>query len=258
MAQDNTKSRTFKEMMWVASSKIFTMLVLFLCNVFVARACGTADFALYATCITLVLLIDGVLGAPLDQTIIRFGVRNNSDVDQSHRMTSTLFKIKLLLGVIVIIAAALLAKPISVLLFSDVSHYRLVVVVSCAVLALFASRCVSTFLQLELNFRGYGMLDILQGLFRLLFLGLLIYFSVININYFVCAFGLGSAFAFLIMVKKIPTKYMFSTWATSSERGELIGFSLAVCGGLMLSTLTGRSDIIILSSQNTMETIQAP
>ncbi len=248
MPSEGSRLRPFLDMLRVVLAKGLSMGSLFLCGVLVARASGPAEFGLYSAALSLVLLLDGVVGSPFDIAAVRFGSAHADDRGRVERILGDTFRAKMLIGLALLLVALPLAEPIAGLLFSDPAESDIVVTALASALGLLALRGTAVALQVQNRFAEYARLDLLVAAGRILLVGLLFAFGVANAVPYLGTYGGMAAAVFLLAFVTIPQPSLRSGGAKPRDRRAMAGFAGITAATGMLGTLSGRADVLVLSS----------
>jgi len=239
-----------RELALVAGGKIFGLLSLFTCGVLVARTTGPEVYSLYAAALALVLLLDATIGSPLDWAMVRFGSLHRDEPARVERMLGGTFRLKLVIALGIGALAFLFREPLTRLLFPESSQPQLVPVILLSTLGLLALRGTAAYMQLQLRFRTYALLDMVAALIRLASVTLLFYLGIKIAPPYVAVYGLSAAATFLIGLLLIRQSYMWAPRPSAQDRRSIMRFFGATSAIIILGTISGRADILILSAMN--------
>jgi len=234
-----------KDLIKVLGAKLWLVLSLFVSGVIVARIATPAEFGLYAAALSLILILDGVLGAPLDTSGVRFASLYADDASRVDRFLGALFRLKLLVAIAV---GALLATSATVAGVPDWS-WVLIAAVAFSTVCLMAARSVMNYLQVNLRFGTYSSLDLLLASLRLLFVCIAAYIGVMTAGPYVALYGLGALLIVLFGLFRFRQNYLLAPWPERDDGRAMLRHAGLVSLVIMLGTLTGRSDILILEAR---------
>lgn len=237
----------------VVAGKLTVIGALFLSGVVAARVLGPDAYGRYAAALSLVLLLDGVAGAPLDLASVRFAsAHGGPDGPSSERVARFLgatFRIKLALAGIAPLAAAaaILAGP-----WPGMTPY-LALATAASLAGLLLLRATATFLQARMRFDRYAAVDVIQALLRLgLALGLALVPGAGPAGYLL-AYGGTSLLLFLLFTAVIPQPYLRAPWPEREDARAVLAFAGLTSLVVGLSTLTGRLDVVLLAATSAPE-----
>jgi O-antigen/teichoic acid export membrane protein len=142
----------------VAAPKLAGGLFLVLLNALLIQIVEPADYGLYAVAITLILLIDAIMGASFDLAIIRLRAEGQGGAE-SDAIERAALHLKLGLMALAALLAALGGTPLSALLFDSTSETHLILLSCFAGAALLALRSVLVHLQIEAEFLRYALVE---------------------------------------------------------------------------------------------------
>ena len=239
--------RALAEIARVAGGKTITVGSLVLCNLVVARASeSAAEYGLYASGIALALILDAVIGFPLDISTVRFAALHASELDRTAQLHAAVFRVKLLAGGALLAVVATLNIPLSTLLFGAESGGVLALAVLVAV-ALLMVRSTSVLLQVRGEFTLYAALDTLQGVLRLALVTATAALPVHSAETFLAAYALGTGLAFALGLRLVSQRYIAESWPTLSELREAAAHAGLATVIVVLGTLTGRADVPVVA-----------
>jgi len=242
-------SSAIRHFVWVACGKLFVLGSLFACGVIVARAAETpAEYALFAAGLTLVLLMDAVLGSPLDLATVRFAALHADDPHRVDRFASALFRIKLILGGAAAAVSLLAAQSLAALLFDSPDHIALLLIAVGSALALLLIRGTAVYLQIHFRFSRYALLDGAQGVLRLVMTVALLLAGVASVEWYLTSYGLAAGLAFVVGILWIRQPYLLADWPPRADVRAILAFVSSTSGIVILGTITGRSDILFLTA----------
>lgn len=220
-----------------------------LLNFFLLRYFGPEYFGAISVCVTMILLVDAITGAAVDMGVVRLAPAYRS-TDPAHGLR--------------IQQAALLGKPIALLflllplliardqvaglLFDgrEVASGLLVVTIT-AVLGLAILRSIQTHLQVEGNFRAYGMADVILNAIRYGGVGILLWTAVATpwrvLSLYAIAPFAASAVTFLTSGRKL-----FTLRIDRTALSELIATVKWYAGATAVGSFITRMDLLMVST----------
>jgi O-antigen/teichoic acid export membrane protein len=233
----------------VLAGKLLALGSLFVCGVLAARAVTPSEYGLYSAGLALVLLLDALIGAPFDIAAVRFGAEHGDDPDRVARLMGTTFRSKLVLGVLVLVLGMALARPLAALLFADASRRGMVALALLGTVALLALRGTAVSLQVQLRFRDYARLDAAQGSLRIAIVVALFVAGFRTADAYLATYVGAAAVVFGIGVVAIRQPYLRFGRPDSRDVRRLTSFAGITAGTIVLGTITGRADVIVLAMQ---------
>jgi len=253
--QQERASRTLKDLALVISGKLLAVGALFACSVIAARYAGAAEYGNYSAAIAIILLIDAILGSPLDYAAVRFGAIYHNDPQRTHRFQSATFRLKVGIAGVFLAAAAIGSAPLAELFFQDASRKTLVLITLFSTLMLLFIRGTSAYLQIGKRFKIYSVFDTVQAAARHVFLAGAIVFGARSAESFVGVFGASALTLFVLFLVFMRQPYLTARWPERRDAREILKFITATAGIITLGTITGRADIPILSAYADAETV---
>lgn len=225
----------------VVGGKVATVAVVFLGGVIVARTGGAAEYGAFAAGIAAILLLDGMIGAPLDLAAVRFSALHAGETQRIARFQAMALQGKLAILAIVAVAWWASTPP------GDRPQSLPWLPVSLVCASLLAIRSVSTSLQIDHRFRAYSLLDIVQGAGRLAGFACLAWLGIRHSGAFLAVFGGVSAALFLFALFRGDHRFLLGRWPERDDARRMLGFGGITAGVIALGTLTGRGDLLFLS-----------
>ena len=242
--------RLVRDFVQVISGKLLSVGSLVVTGIVLAHALGPAEYGRYATGLAIVLLIDGMLGAPFDTAAMRFGALYRDDPARVDRFLSGAFLLKLLLGGVLLLAAIVGGAPLAGWMVGDPGGARLLAISCTAALGLLAMRGTACALQLGLRFDRFAWLDVAQAVSRLLVVLALVYLGTHGAETYLGAYGIVTAMAFFAGLVWIPQPYLRTRWPAAADLRALVEFGSVSTAGAVLGALTARADVLFLAARS--------
>jgi O-antigen/teichoic acid export membrane protein len=246
--QADSGGRTAKDFALVIVGKALSVGALFACSVVAARAGGPEVFGLYSAAIAMILLLDAIIGSPLDYAAVRFGAVHENEHARVDRFQAATFRIKLTLGVLMVTIALLARHPLACLFFSDPEQSTLVGVVIVSTFALMLVRSTSASLQIQKKFLPYSIFDASQAVLRFTLLATVALLGARSALALVGVFGVASAILFAAGLLIVRQTYILARWPERSDARAILTFITATTAIITLGSITGRADILIISA----------
>jgi len=239
----------FAEVSLVAGGKIIALASLFLLGIVVARFIGPDEYGRYATALALILLLDAILGSPLDWAVVRFGTLHADDAERVEGLLGATFKLKAAVAVALFLTALVFSEPIAGLLFPEApSASKLLLSLLAATIALLALRSLASYLQLKRSFRKYALLDLATAIVRIALVAPLLIYGIDDAWAFVGLYGLAAAIVFVGGLLWIRPTFMRAATPSREDRRALIGFCGSTTLIMILGAVSGRADILMLGA----------
>ncbi len=241
-------ARVLTDLAWVASGKLLGLISLLICSVLVARVAGPTEYGVYAAGLSLVMLVDALIGAAVDHGIVRFGALHRDDRERCERMQAAAVRLKAAAGIALLPVGALGGQWLGALLFGDSGRHQLVLVALGSACALLLVRGTGACLQVDLRFHAYAVLDTLLAILRVLAMGVLVLAGVRSASLFLGAYGTSAALTFVLTSRWLPYRYLLARPAGHHDGLALLAFVGAAAGVVALGTITARGDILLVSA----------
>jgi len=220
---------------------------LFLCGVLVARATEPAEYGLYAAGLAVLLILESVLGSPLDTATLRFSAMHRDQPQRLGRLQAAIFQLKVGAGAVLILFAWAARRQLATLFFTDVSRVGLPLVVGVCLMAVLMSRWTSVYMQTHLRFKAYAFLDVMTGACRLALVGILLLVGTQRADVFLGAYGIAAAGVFVVALRWIPRRCLFARWPGAADRREMISYVGMTTVAITLGVITLRGEPLILA-----------
>jgi O-antigen/teichoic acid export membrane protein len=237
-----------RDLLRVVLAKGLSAGALFATGVLVARIAGPTEYGLYTAALSLVLLLDGVVGSPFDVAAVRFGSQHAEDPARVERLLGGTFRAKLAIGFAVLVLAGWAAEPIAALIFSDPDRTGLLRVSLVSTLGLLALRSTAVSLQVQLRFQAYARLDVLLALGRLLAVAALWLAGVRSAGPYLASYGALAMGVFAWTLRVVPQPFLRHGLPEPRDRGRIAAFAGITGATGALGTVTGRADVLVLAS----------
>lgn len=250
----NPRDSDAHSLLLVVSAKLASVAVLFLIGVLVARSTGPLAYGHYATALGLLLLIDAMVGGPLDIATVRFSMLHRDEPRRVARLQSAIFRLKLLFGVLLLAFSLPVAAPVGRLLFDSAEETPLLLATLLGAAILLLLRGTAAWLQVEGRFRAYSTLDLALAGLRLAG-ALLLYGSATSAWPWLGLYGLTALGVFLAALIVMPPPWLRAPWPHRGDMGRIGGYLGITTAIVALGTFTGRSDIIFLSMLGNAEEV---
>jgi O-antigen/teichoic acid export membrane protein len=238
----------------VTAGKLASIASLVLCNVAVARwTSGTGDFGRYAAGVSLALILDATLGVPLDLAVVRFTEIHPGEAARVERLHAAAFRLKLLLGLVLVTVAASFGSVLSPALLGADAGPSLVTGVALVTVALQLVRSAAVRLQADSRFAGYAALDGLQGITRFVAVAVALACGLRSAEALLVAYAMGTALAIVGGWRLSPIRFLREPWPGRGDLREAALHVALTVGIVVCGTLTGRADIPLVASARSAE-----
>lgn len=234
----------------VFTGKALGLGALLVCGVVVARVAGPTQFALYSTVLSLVLLADACLGAPIDYVVIRFAAYHERDKARSDGIQAAAFRTKLMIGLGLLLCAALFGQTASRNLLQDRDGRLLLCLAAGLTAALLLNRSVAATLQSRAQFQFYSFLDSMHGVLRAMVVAVLALVGATSAAAYLTGLLAASLALLLISLWVVPHPYVKAKWPSRQDTIEASRFLGMTVGVIVLGTITGRTDLLFLAHNN--------
>jgi len=253
--QTDSHRRTFKDFVLVIFGKFFSVGAIVACGVVAARTGGPEQFGLYSAAIALILLLDALIGSPLDYAAVRFGAIHENEPARSDRFQAATFRIKLTLGVIFVGVALLARHRLARFFFNDPEQHTLIEIVIASTFALLLVRSTAVSLQVKKQFSRYSIFDSAHAALRFTLLVAVALLGARSAEAFVGVFGGASAIVFIGALFVVRQTYLVARWPERHDARAILSYLTATTVIIALGSLTGRADVLIISRLHPGESV---
>lgn len=232
----------------VLGGKFSNLAVVFLGGVLIARTSGAGEYGLFTVAITLVLLCDGFIGAPMDLSAVRFFALHPGETERARRFEALTLQLKLLLAALCVPAVLLLRAPMAAfwpaLAASSLPWWTSLTALG----GLLAARSTSTALQNRGLFRRYSAVDLAQGVLRSSGFIALAAAHHATASAFVLVYGAASLATACFGWIFLGQSHLLGRWPEKEDARQMLRYSGYTAGIVIMATLTGRGDLLMLAA----------
>ncbi len=197
------------EFLLVAFPKALTGFGTIVFNLILLRALGAEQFGVVSICVTSVLLVDAIIGSAIDLSVMKLApALRPSDPEACKAIQRSALYLKAAGGIVLTAPLILARGPISQALFRSSGYESVLGISALAALALLILRSAQAQMQIESNYRLYGMVELLHAALR--FGGVA---AIITL-------GLASPLAVMACISAAPLA-LVALWLASGARGLL-------------------------------------
>lgn len=240
--------RTALDIGLVVSAKVLSVGALFTCSLVAARELPVPAYGHFAAALGMVLLLDAVLGSPLDLAVIRFGTLFSGQPSRFQALQILLLRGKILAGFVAVAAGIAFGEPIADAVLAGAPPL-LAVTALCTLLAMLVMRGYMVQIQVQQRFQLYSAMDIVQALLRFLGVGLILGgFGVVSATGFLAVFGGAVAVVLLTVAVAMPQPVWSCPLPAPDDRARLARYVLGTSGVVVAGTITGRADLPLVST----------
>lgn len=247
--------QTAKNILYVVTAKIFSLASLLVASMMVARATNPESFGYYSVAISLVLLIDAVVGAPLDNAVVRFSSLHPGFKYRIEQIQGFIFRIKLVIGLILFVILVYFLAPISALLFDKNAPHSILIICLLSSFAVLMVRSSACYLQINKQFKRYSRLDTIQGVFRVSITSLLFVSGCTSVSIYLSVYGISAALAFFIFLFAHKQKFILASSPEPADRATMFSYIGVTSIIIILGSVTGRADLPLLSIMGNAEEV---
>jgi hypothetical protein len=234
----------------VLGGKASISAVIFLGGILLARTDGPAEFARFSVAISLVLLCDGMIGAPLDMAAVRFTSLHAGETERTQRFEAMAMQLKLLaIGAPFVVALVVRVCLPHLLMGAAGKQFPLAICLGAAV-CLLVARSTGVALQVRRRFRVYSLVDVAQGIIRIVGFAILAVLHLAGAGTFMMVYALAAFSASVIGLTLLGQQYLLGKWPEKADAMRMLRYCGYSSGVVACGTATGRSDILILALVN--------
>ena len=242
------KSKGTKDILVVSSGKIFASGLGFLASIILARKLGPEDFGLFSLSLALMIVISGITGGSIDQATVKFSsFYLNRDKKKAELIFHTTFKIKIIIGLFLLLAGLLISKPISRIIFKESGLEKLVTLSFIGAIGIIFMGYVLAFLQSHQTFGRHILLELLNNFMKLGIIGVMLLINVLNPVNSMVVYVVAPFLTFLVGLTIIPKTFLKAGDSHESLLPEIIHFSKWIVLSYIIFALYRRMDIFLLN-----------
>lgn len=239
--------KTLVDFAFVLGGKVANLTVVLLGGLLVARSAGTAEYGTFVVAISLVLLGDGLIGAPLDLAAVRFVALHPGDPKRARRFEAMTLQAKLILAGAGF-AAILVCRPLLALRWPAVASPDFpLFACGFALTALVTARSTAVCLQNRRQFRLYSATDFLQGVIRATGFLALAASGRASAAGFVLVYATAASAATVVGWVWLGQRHLLGPWPERPDTLRVFRYCGWAGGIIVLGTLTGRGDLMLLA-----------
>lgn len=233
----------------MALPKVLAGVLQLAANVGLLRGLGPAESGVVFVCFAVLMLCDGILGAPMDVAVVKLSTAstNGAVSAESLSVQKTAMALKWLSCVVLGVPSILLASPVSRLLFHTEEQSRTIAITVLAVVGLLTLRSIQTHFQIGRRFAIYGSADLVHSSMKFGGIALLLVLhgaTPASVLWCVAAAPAVVSIAFLCFA----ARPLASAPISLSAARHIFGISKWYVGGAAAGTTTSRMDILLVSS----------
>ena len=235
-----TKTQTIKDtgvvVVGMGLSTVLSAASIFL----IARVLGPAGFGLYSTALAIVVIVIDSIGLAINSAIIKFA---SQKTPQANSFIKFGFLLKVILGLILTIAFAVISQPLAALINNDLKTPLLLV--SLFIPATFLVRFFKSVLQAEKKFLKDSIIEVATSLLRLLSLIGFYWLFKRTVVISLTAYLIGIIGAFIIGSWLISWDFLKAK-VTQETKRTFFSFQKWLTFGFIIAATHARIDSVIL------------
>ena len=213
-----------------------------------------AEFGVYAICLTLVLMLDGVLGAAVDMSAIKLAsARRLHDPSGAVAIEQWAVLAKVVAFAVLAFCAMVVAEPIANMLFHR-SDTLLLAVVAAVGMGVLLQRSLFLNLQLRQRFEAYAGLELFAQSLRVAGVVLVIVLVPVNALTLMAAALAGTALTGIVgaRIARVPASWPNWRRHDGREFGRTLRWMLIT---FAFSAVLARIDVLLLTRGSTIEQV---
>ncbi|PCJ66589.1 MAG: hypothetical protein COA73_00850 [Candidatus Hydrogenedentota bacterium] len=238
--------KSFYQIVMVSGSKLLSLGTLFLAGILVARVAGPVGFGYYNVGLTILLLVDGVVGQPLDNAMVRFYSLHKDSKHSVDSVQGAIFRIKMLLGIGLIAMVFIFSDVLSPMIMDSNAPQYILLVAAVGITCLLAVRSTACYLQIRQRFQTYATLDVLQGAIRFIGICVLFFMGTRAPEAYLAVYGAGALISFGFYFITVPQPYLRASWPNKADQKRMVSYIGVTSAIVILGTVTGRIDVLLV------------
>jgi O-antigen/teichoic acid export membrane protein len=239
-------STSLQQFLLVAVPKVTSGVLQLAVNLFILTKIRPEESGILFVCLTLVTLIDAILGAAVDTGVIRLATGENAGTDVTVQKAALWGK----LSAVVAVALPVLIwrDALSEVVFRGPGHGSALLLTLCALAGMLAFRSVQTYFQLAGEFKLYGAAELAQSFLKFGGAYALVATGLGTSTTILLCFILGPVLTAsgLLLFSARPLLAATFSYARLSELFRLVRWYLCAAA---VGSLTSRMDLLLVSAQ---------
>ena len=239
------KKKGILDVVLVVGGKGAGIAAIFAGGVIVARLCGKDGYALFVTALNLVMLLDALIGSPMDLAVARqAAIAGPGQAESTARAQVAGLHSKWLFALL-----ALAVSPFFIDSMPGMPWGAAIFVL----MAMGAARSSSLQFQVAHRFRAYSAFDLLQGTLRVGAFLALAWFGVTSAPTYLVAFGAVAAVLFVLTPLVTGSSPALGKWPPLAESRVFLRHAGITAGIVAMGSITGRADMVFLATAPNLE-----
>jgi len=238
---------TSKSVLFVSTAKIFSLFSILAASILVARATEPIEFGYYSVAISLILLVEALTGAPLDNAAVRFSSLNSDSPARIERVLGYVFKLKFALGLFIFGVVVWFLSPLTESLLDEAAPRSILPIAVLSLISILLVRSSASFLQIQGRFNIYARVDFIQGLLRIALMGGLYLFGCASVVVYLAAYCMSTLLTFFVSLFLYKQEFVLAALPTTGDRRVVFSYIGVTSAIVVLGAISGRADVPILS-----------
>jgi len=256
LSKDFLRSKGIKDFLVVSTGRTVASGLGFLASIILARELGPEDFGLFSLSLAIMIVISGITGGSIDQATVKFSSAYlNRDKEKAESIFNTTFKIKIIIGLVLLLAGFLLSKPLSRIVFNESGSEHLISLAFVGATGIIFLGFVLAFLQSHQAFGKHILLEVLNNFMKLSVIGVLLLVHVLDPISSMAIYVVSPFLAFLVGLTIIPKTFLRARSSHGSLLPEIIHFSKWIVLSYVIFALYRRMDIFLLNYFEEFQTV---
>lgn len=255
-SKDFLRSKGIKDFLVVSTGRTVASGFGFLASIILARELGAEDFGLFSLSLAIMIILSGITGGSIDQAIVKFSSAHlNRDKEKAELIFHTTFKIKIIIGLVLLLAGFLLSKPLSRIVFNESGSEHLISLSFAGATGVIFLGYVLAFLQSHQTFGKHILLEVLNNFMKLGVIGFMLLINVLNPINSMVVYVVVPFLTFLVGLTIIPKTFLKASNSQESLLPEIIHFSKWIVLSYIIFALYRRMDIFLLNYFEGLQTV---
>lgn len=235
------------DFVFVGIPKVAGGVLTFALHLALLRFLGTEQFGIYSLCISWILIVDAIIGGPIDMGVIRTGqVYLRDDPAKTIAVEQAALWMKLVLTITLGVSLTIAARPLSERVFETADNWPLVPVSCVVVMMILLLRTAQLHLQIRHRFLAYGLTEALHIIVK--FGGIALILALVQVRplHLLLFFALGPFVAALTAILTNGRQLLTRASETIQAGRKLLDITKWYLATVSLGAVINQMDIVML------------
>jgi stage V sporulation protein B len=240
-------SRTIKDSLVIVSGDLLNAGIGFISSIIVIRALGPTAYGLLAISMAVMATASHMLDLGVRTSGVRFiSLYLKTDKEKAEAMMAAVFKVRLIVGLIILIGGFFIAKPLALNVFKKPELVNLLRLAFVGCFGALLYDFIMTDLQANQWFKKLAKLNVSVTSIKLLLVVFLVFIQAVTVSKIVIIYILTPFLGFVIGSLLIPWRFIRAPGNRGKSFRVLFRFSKWVMISFLLAGLYNRAEVFLL------------